>query len=196
MAYTDSKTWISNIAREFDRFLNARNSNAHIASSSPSAPHPYREWVAYHLFVKEGAQEAESRQPERKEPQPSEEDKQTLKPTFAGKSFTDHRSPVLAMETIWLPSTEFHPAKPVAPWPCNDELNSEGTLRGLSGYSRFLPLPRVPSNETVYWRKRALITPYPFDTFGKPSLQRTEEAETDTAMSFLVGEAVLREIDG
>lgn len=69
-------------------------------------------------------------------------------------------------------------------------------MRSMSGYSRFPPLPRVPENETVHWRKRALIKPYPFDTFGTPNLGHIEGVpDTEDEMAFFVGQALLEEIN-
>lgn len=62
--------------------------------------------------------------------------------------------------------------------------------------SRFPLLPRVPGNETVHWRKRVPIKPYPFDTFGAHSLGRTAGVpDTEDEMAFFVGQALLEEIN-
>ncbi|RHZ47915.1 uncharacterized protein CDV56_105628 [Aspergillus thermomutatus] len=195
MSYTSSKTWIEDMIKEFDRFVRISNNSLFIAPKSPNVPQGYCEWLELRVFINQKAQDAESRRRTLRASQSASQAKTSIQP-FAGRTFRDSRSSVLAMETIWLPSTTFHLGRPVAPWPCSDELTSEGTLRSISGYSRFPPLPRVPGNETVNWRKRAPITPYPFDTFGKPSLEHIAGApDIDDEMAFFVGQALLEEIN-
>ncbi|RHZ72195.1 hypothetical protein CDV55_106889 [Aspergillus turcosus] len=195
MSYTSSKTWMSDMIQEFGRFVRISKESVFITPESPNVPQGYFEWLEHRVFIIQRAQEAVSRRRTLRASQPANQAKTSIQP-FGGKTFKDSRSSVLAMETIWLPSTSLPTERPVAPWPCSDELTSEGTLRGMSGYSRFPPLPRVPGNETVNWRKRAPIMPYPFDTFGRRSLGHIAGApDTEDEMAFFVGQALLEEIN-
>ncbi|GFF23384.1 hypothetical protein IFM58399_00272 [Aspergillus lentulus] len=195
MSYTSSKTWISDIIKEVDRFVRVSKDSLVIAPESSNVPQAYCEWREHRVFINQRAQEAESQRRTLRASQRASQAKTSVQP-FAGKTFKDARSSVLAMETIWLPSTSFHLERPVAPWPCSNELTSDGAMRSMSGYSRFPPLPRVPENETVHWRKRAPIKPYPFDTFGTPNLGHIEGVpDTEDEMAFFVGQALLEEIN-
>ena len=85
---------------------------------------------------------------------------------FANRKFTDGMSAVLCLETIW--STWYEPttARPQAPWPGHDEMDEEGNQRNASvngDFGRFPPLPRVPGNDTVAWKQKALLMPTDFD---------------------------------
>ncbi|GIK03289.1 hypothetical protein Aspvir_007358 [Aspergillus viridinutans] len=195
MSYTSSKTWISDIIKECDRFVRISKDSLFTAPESPNVPEAYCEWLEHRVFINQRTQEAESRRRTLRASKRVSQAKTSIQP-FAGKTFKDTRSSVLAMETIWLPPTSFHLERPVAPWPCSDELTSDGPMRSMSGYSRFPPLPRVPGNETVNWRKRAPITPYPFDTFGTPCLGHIAGApDIEDEMAFFVGRALLEEIN-
>ena len=85
---------------------------------------------------------------------------------FANRKFTDGMSAVMCLETMW--STWYEPtaARPQAPWPGQDEMDEEGNQRNASvngNFGRFPPLPRVPANDTVVWKQKALVMPTDFD---------------------------------
>ncbi|MCJ1372805.1 hypothetical protein MMC20_004030 [Loxospora ochrophaea] len=121
---------------------------------------------------------------------------------FSGKLFKDHRSAVLSQPTIWchwsepeqLPSWLF---KQVASWPSKEEMKEEGDERYTSGFCRFLALPRVPGNETVVWKQKRTIASFPLDSVWElPTLEAEIPPPNDENMEFLVGETLLRELDG
>ena len=82
---------------------------------------------------------------------------------FESGKFTDGRSAVLCEPTIWSNWSAPTAARPQAPWPSDEEMKEEGILRYNSKYGRFLPVPRVPANDTVNWKKRALLVSQDFD---------------------------------
>ena len=73
---------------------------------------------------------------------------------FESRNFTDGRSAVLCLPTMW--SKWYAPPanQPQAPWPGYDELKEEGNQRSTSHFGRCLPIPRVPANDTVDWKRR------------------------------------------
>ena len=73
---------------------------------------------------------------------------------FESRNFTDGRSAVLCLPTIW--SKWYAPGadRPQAPWPSDDEMKEEGNQRNSSSFGRCLALPRVPANDTVAWKQR------------------------------------------
>lgn len=87
-------------------------------------------------------------------------------PAFGGKRFSDGRSGVLAEPSVWvhlvgeLKSTR-------VPWPSREELKEEGDERHTSGFGRFLPIPRVPGNETVAYKQCHFLLYSPLD-YVKP----------------------------
>ncbi|KAH3064125.1 hypothetical protein KXW16_008014 [Aspergillus fumigatus] len=195
MSYISSKTWIEDIIMEVEIAERFSKDSLIIAPESPNVPQSYCKWSEHRVFTNQRAQESEPQRRTRRVPQQSRQAKTSIQP-FCGKTFKDARSSVLAMETVWLPSTSFHLERPLAPWPCSNELTSDITVRSMSGYSRFPLLPRVPGNETVHWRERVPIKPYPFDTFGAHSLGRTAGVpDTEDEMAFFVGQALLEEIN-
>ena len=82
---------------------------------------------------------------------------------FESRKFADGLSPVLCVSTIWSNSCGPTAARPQAPWPGDDEMDEEGNQRHGSNKDRFLPLPRVPANDTVVWKQRAMLMPSDFD---------------------------------
>ncbi|GAB7337058.1 hypothetical protein MBLNU457_g2466t1 [Dothideomycetes sp. NU457] len=124
---------------------------------------------------------------------------------FNGKDFADTRGTVLACETIWAPNPE-QAERPIAEWPVYQEMKFEGDDRMRSDklHRRFLPLPRVPANETVLWSQRAVVQSYEWDEQYRPLSDEDvvflhnrvegEEAVEEGARHVL-GEALLSALD-
>ncbi|KAK0948053.1 hypothetical protein LTR29_000577 [Friedmanniomyces endolithicus] len=75
-------------------------------------------------------------------------------------------SAVLAQKTIFC--TTWRPAKEdVAPWPNKHEMDYEGDSRLATDrlHRRFLPLPRVVSDEGVNWQHRVVVPQYLFEEY-------------------------------
>lgn len=197
MSHTASRTWCSDQSREYEAFARARCNYTHIAPFSPVLPRTWPEWIKHRLFIQEETQSQELRRLAIKtllsKIQETDEEHQ---PPFADKTFEDHLSSVLARESIWLPSYTAPPDRQQAPWPSYDEMKQEGNVRGKSGYSRFLPLPRVPGKSTGNWWQRNPIVPFKFDEVGQLNAKEEDFVpDTDETMMFLVGRYLLKELD-
>lgn len=91
-----------------------------------------------------------------------------IAPPIHGRSFTDGRSAVLGMPSIWRNGTaDAIPGRMTAPWPNAAEYKWEGDDRARSGVGRYLPLPRAGGNDTVAWHQRPMLEPLPFDAVRK-----------------------------
>ncbi|RJE18077.1 hypothetical protein PHISCL_09581 [Aspergillus sclerotialis] len=193
-SHTASKTWVSDQAKEKEAFAKFTDSCVHIAPSSPFIPRTWQEWLKQRLWLKEKAYRDELRRLQ--EIERVQRRNMVTERAFSSKPMNDHRSSVLALETIWLPSLDPAPQRPRAPWPGIDELKYEGSYRGISGFCRFHPLPRVPGNTTAHWKQRSPLKPFSFDRVGSPSARWGEPAvDCDERMVFLVGESLMIELE-
>ena len=88
---------------------------------------------------------------------------------FESKNFTDGRSAVLCLPTMW--SKWYTPPanQPQAPWPSDIEFDEEGNQRSTSHFGRCMPIPRVPANDTVAWKQRVQPIPSDFDEVNRLS---------------------------
>lgn len=70
------------------------------------------------------------------------------------------------------------PAERLDPlWPCAEEMKEEGDERNTSGFRRFPALPRVPGNDTVQYKLKAIQPFLPFDAIWKlPTRKSVEDA--------------------
>lgn len=194
-SHTASKTWVSPQAKEREAFAKFRANCVHIAPHSPFVPATWSEWVEHRIWAKEDAQKKAARRLAAKRAHISA-GAELMQP-FGGRTFDDFRSPVLGLESIWLPANSrvSPPGRAHAPWPTIDELKYEGAYRSISGYCRFLPLPRVPGNETAHWKRRSPLTPFPFDRVGAPMGLDGPSAIVGETLVFLLGGELLREIE-
>lgn len=196
MYHTASQKWLSNEAKEREKFHRVQANLQFVAPNSPFVPRTWDAWLEHRVGRLEDELADERRQIDAKTA--STQSKSTIKvmPAFGGKQFNDYRSSVFACDSIWRPGEETTPARPLAPWPDVTELKYEGALRSWSGHSRFLPLPRVPGNGTVTWKQRPVKTPSAFDAVGLLKFGPDEKAvETDDNMVSLIGNDLLREVD-
>ena len=169
MSHTNSRTWVSPEAAEKERweaaFVNLGRMT--LIPRSPFVPHDLDEWVAQriswieHLKEQKQLRAADLRAERRGHNMAGLVN--GIGPAFRGKIFGWNRGAVLSQTTIW--SVWYQPPEdhPSAPWPSLEEMKEEGDERNTSGYKRFPALPRVPGNETVVWKQKAMIDPYPLD---------------------------------
>lgn len=77
---------------------------------------------------------------------------------FDGKKFKRNWGNVLCEETVFTPSWE-DGKEEIAPWPSKVEMDYEGDGRVATDqlHGRFLPLPRLNSNDTVQWQHRTVV---------------------------------------
>ena len=84
---------------------------------------------------------------------------------LSGITIDDGRVGVLGEKTIWSPNWTPEPGvHPQALWPNAQEFKEEGDERFTSSYGRFFPIPRVPGNDTVVFKQRAILNAYPMDS--------------------------------
>lgn len=204
MSHTNSKTWVAWERQEKERWdvvsVNLTRMTL-IPRSEDTVPRNFSEWLDHRQsWLQDKAEEmnlkAENLQAERKA---------NIKaglvngigPAFGGKTFKSDRGAVLSQKTIW--SIWYQPPEdhPLAPWPSTEEMKEEGDERNTSGYKRFPALPRVPGNETVVWKQKAMIDPYPLDQVWElPTAKSRELPSLDEAASDFLGQDLLDAIGG
>jgi hypothetical protein len=91
----------------------------------------------------------------------------SIRPALHGKVFDTHRSIVLALPTVF---THHLGRRRMAPWPSRDEMKYEGDDRISTDrlHGRFLPAPRVDSDEAVTWMQRPIIRQEALENFHYP----------------------------
>ena len=191
MTHTNSKTWISPEMVELERWeVVKKNLERMRFDRSPYVPMNFADWLehraAYAAIV---AMEEKRRLTQREALDavgfgPSQ---YRVTPTFGGKVFNDNRSATLAQKTIWAPWYEPTEDRQLAPWPARDELKEEGDERHTSGFGRFLPIPRVPGNETVVWKQKAFVPTSPMDQVSPvPTCWWSPDQDEDTVTGMRV----------
>jgi hypothetical protein len=187
---TCSLTWVSAEAKERDNCRKMRMNMEFVAPKSPVVPSNLKEWLIHRASVLEiKARYIKSRIPDNKG-----DDEEKAQLVFHEWKWRDTRSFVLSQETIWRNHDTENPSRIQAPWPDSSERKHEGYQRVRSGYKRFLPLPRVPGNQTVNWKQRSPIATYEFDRVGQP-IGIGATVDTDEMMEEFIGKTFLAEID-
>ena len=202
-SHTNSKTWTNPRTVLLERWVNIEkrlqkmefiegpdNSGNGNIQRSPFVPSNFLEYVQHCRLFKQDEvhrrkrslatlEKAIVRDPRLPPPGP----KVHIKPAFGGKSFPDNRSSVLSQFTIFSPTYKHSPDRPEAPWPGANEMAEEGDERYTSNFRRMTAVPRTPCNETVSWKQRPFLIPFPLDaTWGAswrvPSKKRLEKYAT------------------
>ncbi len=88
------------------------------------------------------------------------------------------KSAVVSRPTIW--SNWYVPTESEAPWPSPEEFRVEGNERNGSHFRRFLPLLRVPGNNSVAWQQRSQLKTSDFDEVHRLSdlIERGHQASS------------------
>ena len=166
---------------------------------SPFVPRTMGEWLAHRVAFAEDVRKEEAAKlanMQAKSGSSFSSGRVRIGPAFGGKQFRDNRSPVLALQTIWTPWYEPTEQYPQAPWPSAEEMKEEGDERNTSGFGRFPALPRVPGNETVVWKQKNVITPYPFDKVWElPKLEKEKPTYDEGYMEEIIGKDLLEKLD-
>ena len=124
-------------------------------------------------------------------------------PAFPGRAF-EHKnhSSVLVCPSIWARMYEAPAERLDPPWPCVEEMKEEGDERNTSGFRRFLALPRVPGNDTVQYKLKAIQAFLPFDAIWKLPTRESVEAANEKSspedtemMEGYLGRALLDALD-
>lgn len=169
MSYTNSKTWVAPEAAEKERWasVSVNLGRMTLIPKSPFVPQTFSAWLDHRAgWLQDQADEemlvAANLQAERKA-NIRAGFVNGIGPAFGGRIFNWNRGAVLSQLTMW--SVWYQPSQdnPWAPWPSMEEMKEEGDERNTSGFNRFPALPRVPGNETVVWKQKATIQPYPMD---------------------------------
>lgn len=161
-----------------------------VAPKSPFVPSTLKEWLLHRALVLE----ARTRHIKSRIRDSKEDDEEKAQLVLHEWQLRDTRSLVLSQETIWRNHGTDDTSRPQAPWPDSSERKHEGYQRVRSGYKRFLPLPRVPGNQTVNWKQRSPIATYEFDRVGQP-IGIGAGVDTDEMMEEFIGGSFLAEID-
>ena len=174
MAHTSSKVWVSPREAAHDRWIAVKeNLNRIRFDRSPFVPQAFAEFVE-HLATRaeDSANEEKKRLAELEALHSHAGPAQHpwIIP-FEGKKFSDNRSPVLALPSVWSPWYEYTEVRPQSPWPSPEEFKEEGDERHTSGFGRFLPVPRVKGNPTVAYKQKAFVIQNTLD-FVNPVLCR------------------------
>ena len=163
---------------------------ANYPKHSPFVPKTFEEYVGHLAAFKAANAKRAALQVEHKELVRTlkSRDRSEVKCTWASRTPTDGRSAFFAFSTIWSIWPEPTTTRPQAPWPSLEEMDEEGNQRAMSksshgDYGRFPPLPRVPANDTVVWKQRAMLMPTDFDQVRmlidciRPRTKQAEEIE-------------------
>lgn len=159
MAYSSSKTWISNEARETERWQAIVIAMRRICHRSPFVPWTLKDWVAHKaacIEIRNGRSAEETVLATIKDGVGTLAERSRIMRPFGGKTLSSNLSAVLVMPTIWCHGWDT-PDRVTAPWPGLKESKWEGDDRARTGVSRFLPLPREPANATVAWHHRRML---------------------------------------
>ena len=187
-SHTNSRTWIRNSDSdknaERDRWRGVKDSLERMnLLRSSVVPKTWEEWLAHQCARREAKIEYEQRRlkdmkplhRDARLPPPSRPVK--IGPAFRGKMFK-HKNygSVLVCPSVWVRMYEPPAERPDPAWPCSEEMKEEGDERNTSGFRRFLALPRVPGNDTVQYKLKAIQTFLPFDTIWKLPTKESVEA--------------------
>ena len=191
-SHTNSRTWSrsNDLAEEEDRWRRVKDSLGKMnLLRSSVVPKTLKDWLAHQCDRTEAKREREQRKlkevnTSRRDdglPPPSRPVK--IGPGFRGKTF-EHKnySSVLVCPSVWARMYEPPAERPDPPWPCVEEMKEEGDERNTSGFRRFPALPRVPGNDTVQYKLKAIQDFLPFDTIWKlPTRESVEAANEKTS---------------
>ena len=192
MSHTSSRTWVAPLTAEKEKWLQAEAQlkRTRLIPRSPFVPKSFDEWLAFRVECMVAAEEEEKRRLRFREVEASIPTR--VNPPFGAKTFSDNRGAVLLLPTVWSPWVQSTEARPLAPWPSQEEMKEEGDERHTSGYGRFPALPRVPGNETVNWKQKNLVDTYPLDkVWDKPWATMIEPALDKKRAEELIGQDLL-----
>jgi hypothetical protein len=208
-AHSQSKTWKSNDTKQKDQYARLSTLLHHFAPVSPFIPRTYGVWVQHRASMNTMEMENMKKNIAIKQSRNTVAAKVPIRSLLDGKTYTDNRSSVLSLETIWASWSSPTDKHPEALWPDRTEFQYEGDDRAKSDVGRFLPLPRKPGNETVNWKAREQLQPYrPLDHVGMfkedgtpdiemrqhcDDLHQGKEYEEMTAM--FLGKALVAELE-
>ncbi|MCJ1350055.1 MAG: hypothetical protein MMC33_000036 [Icmadophila ericetorum] len=159
MSHTSSKSWVSAQQAEIIHWQSVKKNIDHMRfDRSPFVPSDLPEWLEHRsAMIQDHKKEQEEIMLQKEALKNNSHGRRILHliyPAFGGRDFGDGRSGVLALPSVWVHPVE---GSSCPPWPCREELKEEGDERHTSGFTRFLPIPRVPGNETVVYKQRPFL---------------------------------------
>ncbi|MCJ1418186.1 hypothetical protein MMC32_004532 [Xylographa parallela] len=193
-SHTNSRVWVSPLEKIQDRWLVVKDNLSRVRfDRSPFVPQDRPGYFEHLASQAEDLAKKEKKRLGHLEAERGGHHSWII--PFNGQSFSDNRSAVLAIPSIW--SLWYKPpqGRPGAPWPTPDEFREEGDERHTSGFGRFLPLPRVPGNETVVWKQKVFLEPYDLDQVN-PVFWREDTARFLEEAEQTLAENVMTELRG
>ena len=186
-SHTNSKTWESDKSRENNRWQRLEDSLRRMnLLRSSVVPKTLKDWLVHQrerMEVKIQREQTKLKDMNfllRDDRLPPPSCPVKIGPGFRGKIF-EHKnySSVLVCPSVWARMYEPPAERPDPPWPCVEEMKEEGDERNTSGFRRFLALPRVPGNDTVQYKLKAIQNFLPFDTIWKLPTKESVEAANE-----------------
>ena len=183
-SYTNSRTWTSDLVVEKERWQRVEESLGRMnLLRSSVVPKTFKDWLAHQGGFAVAKKEREQRK--LKDMNPSLRDPRLpppgrpvkIGPAFRGRVF-EHKnySSVLVFPSVWARMYEAPTERPDPLWPCIEEMKEEGDERNTSGFRRFPALPRVPGNDTVQYKLKAIQSFLAFDTIWELPTKESIEA--------------------
>ena len=132
---------------------------------SPAIPHSLESYIKHVAEMTQEQAEYEARKlaAAKLDHQIAKRLKQKPTTLFDSQELGDPQCGVLGEKTIWADRWQGEPGHPLVRWPDPQEFKEEGDERHTSSFRRFMPLLRLPGNETVNWKHRPRLRQYPFD---------------------------------
>jgi hypothetical protein len=155
-----SRTWRSVEATEKAQFTRSLNLVRYLAPKSDALPKTYRQWVQHRTAVADMEKETMEEHLKVKEARQSRDARVEIKSAFGpgATMYTDNRSTVLSLPTIWAPWSTPTPEHPEAPWPTLQEMQFEA--KNMANFGRFLPLPRKPKTTPGAEEESNILIPF------------------------------------
>lgn len=185
--HTNSRTWASSLVVEKERWQRVEDSLGKMnLLRSSVVPKTLKDWLAHQRGRADAKKEREQRKlndmkPSVRDPRlPPHGRPVKIRPAFQGRAFERRNySSVLVQPSVWARMYKA-PAERLDPlWPCAEEMKEEGDERNTSGYRRFPALPRVPGNDTVQYKLRAIQPFLPFDAVWELPTKKSMEAANE-----------------
>ena len=209
-SHTNSRTWTSSLVVEKERWQRVEDSLGRMnLLRSSVVPKTLKDWLAHQRDRTDAKKAREQRKLNALAPQPRDPRLPPpgrpvkIEPAFGGRAF-EHKNycTVLVFPSMWAHTYEPPAERPDPLWPCAEEMKEEGDERNTSGFRRFPALPRVPGNDTVQYKLKAIQPFLPFDTIWELPTKKSveaanekyEEEETEKMEEYL-GKSLLDALD-
>ena len=186
-SHTSSRTWTSSLVVEKERWQRVEDSLAKMNLLRSSAvPKTLKDWLEHQRGRADAKKTREQRKLKALVPTPHDPRlpppgrSVKIEPAFGGKPF-EHKNygSINVFPSVWARMYEAPADRPDPLWPCAEEMKEEGDERNTSGFRRFPALPRVPGNDTVQYKLKAIQPFLPFDTVWELPTKKSVEAANE-----------------